>query len=251
MHSSHFPNIDDALLEPNGLLAQGGKLSADMLLDAYHHGIFPWPSGESDDLEMQLLWWSPDPRAVIFTDAVVCSKSLRKQIKRCGYRLTMNQAFDRVVDACATVDRHGSQGTWITNEIQRAYRELHSLGHAHSVEVWDNNELIGGLYGVVVGELFCGESMFHIKANASKMALLALAKYLRQLNWPLIDCQIENSHLSSLGAVLITREEFKRFLPTQEASLEKLIDKAPTAFGEHSWRFNTVLDLIETSAASQ
>ncbi len=246
---SQFPDIDHALEDPNGLLAQGGELTAALLLDAYSHGIFPWPSPvNSSEDELALFWWSPDPRAVLFCDKVRCSNSLRKQIKRCGYRLSLNAAFKDVVDACATVRRQNSEGgdtgTWITPDIQQAYIALHQQGHAHSIEVWDNDMLVGGLYGVVIGQLFCGESMFHYQSNASKMALLALAKYLSRLGWPLIDCQIENPHLESLGATLISREEFKAHLPAYQASLspDESLDKN-TNFGR-DWPFTSVDALL-------
>lgn len=261
MQASQFPDIDHALEEPNGLLAQGGILTPKLLLDAYSHGIFPWPSGtpsqahnepentrEANEFKTAMLWWSPNPRAVLFPDKIYCSRSLRKNLKRCEYRITLNQAFKEVVHRCANVSRKSldgdESGTWITEDIKRAYCKLHKLGHAHSIEIWDGKALVGGLYGVVVGQLFCGESMFHHKTDASKMALLALASYLKQIDWPLIDCQVENPHLSSLGAELISRSEFKKYLPHPQEQTDNAT-QATEFFSQQHWPFESTRQLLE------
>nr|WP_136249691.1 leucyl/phenylalanyl-tRNA--protein transferase [Ningiella ruwaisensis] len=210
--SLNFPSAEFALDEPNGLLAFGGDLSVRRLVQAYSNGIFPWFSeGEP------LLWWSPDPRGVIFTDDFKPSRSLRKSVRKFGYTATMDNAFSSVIAACAKVPRrdiyHGnkaySNSTWITDDMLRAYREMHGAGYAHSVEVWNSKgELVGGLYGVTIGQLFCGESMFHIQTDASKAAFWALAHYMASNKLPLIDCQMLNPHLETLGCIAVSRQEF-------------------------------------------
>ncbi|MCX7514208.1 leucyl/phenylalanyl-tRNA--protein transferase [Frateuria sp. STR12] len=197
-----FPDARQALTEPNGLLAFGGDLSPRRLLAAYEHGIFPWfGPGEP------LLWWSPDPRCVFDTATLRANRSLRRALAGKDWRVTVDQAFVRVMHACAA-PRPGQPGTWIGSSIIDAYAALHSQGHAHSVEVWEGEVLIGGLYGVGVGRLFCGESMFSAHSGGSKLALVALATLLREWGFPLLDAQVSNPHLLGLGAREIPREAF-------------------------------------------
>jgi leucyl/phenylalanyl-tRNA--protein transferase len=193
-----FPNT--ALAEPDGLLAIGGDLSVDRLLLAYQSGIFPWFS--EDD---PILWYAPHERCVIFPDRINISKSMRKIIKSEFFQITTNQSFEEVILNCATVPRIGQDGTWITNDMQNAYINLHEKGIAHSIEVWENQVLVGGLYGIKIGKVFCGESMFSKVSNASKFALIHLAT---NMDIELIDCQIPNDHLMSLGAEMISREAY-------------------------------------------
>ncbi len=195
-----FPSPELALREPNGLLALGGDLTAPRLLAAYQRGIFPWFNpGE------MILWWSPDPRAVLFPEDLHISRSMRRFIRHCPYRFTLNHAFADVISACAT---ERDEGTWIGRDVQQAYCQLHALGHAHSLEVWLENELVGGLYGVAVGAVFCGESMFSRADNASKSALMVFCHHFTQHGGELIDCQVLNAHTASLGAVEIPRNFF-------------------------------------------
>lgn len=195
-----FPSPELALREPNGLLALGGDLTAPRLLAAYQRGIFPWFNpGE------MILWWSPDPRAVLFPEDLHISRSMRRFIRHCPYRFTLNHAFADVISACAT---ERDEGTWIGRDVQQAYCQLHALGHAHSLEVWLENELVGGLYGVAVGAVFCGESMFSRADNASKSALMVFCHHFTQHGGELIDCQVLNAHTASLGAVEIPRNIF-------------------------------------------
>ena len=185
--------------EPNGLLMAGANLKPDRLIRAYQQGIFPWYSeGEP------ILWWSPDPRCVIWPDSIKVSRSLRKTLKRREFTVSHNQAFDQVISHCGK-PRPGSDGTWITSDMTRSYCELARRGHAESIEVWCDYELIGGLYGVVVGRVFVGESMFSRKSDASKVALVALAADER---FALIDCQLPTAHLMSMGAVNISRDDY-------------------------------------------
>ena len=198
---SAFPNPHRAA--PDGLLARSSSLSSELLLDAYAHGIFPW--FDSDD--QPVLWWSPDPRAVLAPTDLHISKSLAKRLKSNCYRITVDQAFAQVVSACAA-PRPKHDGTWITERMQGAYGRLHALGFAHSVEAWHDDELAGGLYGVSLGAMFFGESMFSRRPDASKVALAHLARQLTQWQFPLIDCQIMNDHLHSLGARPMPRQHF-------------------------------------------
>ncbi|MFK2876450.1 leucyl/phenylalanyl-tRNA--protein transferase [Rhodanobacter hydrolyticus] len=201
---ARFPAPDTALIEPNGLLAFGGDLSSARLLAAYSQGIFPW-YGEGEPI----LWWSPDPRCVFRTEALCTNRSLRRQLRGKSWRISVDEAFDAVIRACAAPrGEHG--GTWIIPEMMAAYSTLHRLGHAHSVEVWDGTRLVGGVYGVAVGRLFCGESMFSVESGGSKLALVALAALLRQWGWPLIDAQVANAHTLSLGAEEMPRENYLR-----------------------------------------
>jgi leucyl/phenylalanyl-tRNA--protein transferase len=198
-----FP--DPALAEEDGLLAIGGDLSIERLLVAYSNGIFPWFSeGEP------ILWYSPHERCVIYPDKIKVSKSMRKILNQEVFKVTFNQAFTDVILNCANTERKGQDGTWITNEMQEAYIKLHQHGYAHSVEVWLDNKLVGGLYGLKVNRVFCGESMFSHVSNASKTAMIFLSK----MNIDLIDCQLPNDHLMSLGAEMITRELYMEMLQT-------------------------------------
>lgn len=201
-----FPDVNLALREPDGLLAMGGDLSPGRLLDAYRHGIFPWYTEGQP-----ILWWSPDPRAVLFPSRVKISRSLRKTLKQGRYRITMDRAFRSVMEGCAE-PRNGVPGTWITRAMIEAYTELHEMGFAHSIETWLDGRLVGGLYGVALGRVFFGESMFSRSPDASKVALVSLARQLATWGYGLIDCQIYTEHLASLGAETIPREIFTRFL---------------------------------------
>lgn len=198
-----FPPADSALRQPDGLLAIGGDLSPERLLNAYRHGVFPWFSEGQP-----ILWWTPDPRMVFRTDRVPLSSRFRRSLRRSSWRVQADTAFAQVVAACATSPRPGQDGTWITREMQAAYLELHRLGHAHSVEVFDRARLVGGIYGVAIGRMFFGESMFSAESGGSKVALAALACRLRKWGWPLIDAQVENDHLVGLGAESWPRVEF-------------------------------------------
>ena len=198
-----FPPVSRALREPDGLLAAGGDLSPARLLDAYAHGIFPWYSEGQP-----ILWWSPDPRMLFRTDAVHLSSRFRRSLRRSGWEVRADTVFENVIEACAHVPRVGQRGTWITTAMRDAYVSLHRLGHAHSVEVFDGGRLVGGLYGVAIGRMFFGESMFSLASGGSKIALAALAHRLRRWNWPLIDAQVENDHLLRLGAESWPRARF-------------------------------------------
>ncbi|BAL24119.1 leucyl/phenylalanyl-tRNA--protein transferase [Azoarcus sp. KH32C] len=197
-----FPAVSQALAEPNGLLAAGGALTPDWLLAAYRRGIFPWfCPGEP------ILWWSPDPRLVLLPSQMHISRSLRRTLRQGRFEVRFDTAFAQVIGACAEPREPGG-GTWITSEMQRAYVTMHELGYAHSVESWDGDQLVGGLYGVALGGVFYGESMFSRRSDASKVALAHLARYLDLLGFAVIDCQMTTSHLLSLGAREIARSEF-------------------------------------------
>ena len=198
-----FPPAGRALREPNGLLAMGGDLSPERLLNAYRHGIFPWYSAGEP-----ILWWCPDPRMVFDTDAFALPSRFRRQLRSSRWQVRADSAFEQVIAACATSPRPGQDGTWITDEMRAAYVGLHRLGHAHSVEVFDGERLVGGIYGVAVGRMFFGESMFSACSGGSKVALAGLARILSGWGWPLIDAQVENPHLVSLGARRVPRPEF-------------------------------------------
>lgn len=204
---SPFPPTDQALDEPQGLLAIGGDLSPARLINAYRQGIFPWYSEEQP-----ILWWSPAPRCVIHPDAVHVSRRLRRRFNQGLYTLTADQAFPEVIRACAE-PRQDQEGTWITPDMLMAYIHLHELGIAHSVEVHIDGELAGGIYGLALGRMFFGESMFSKHDDASKIALVALCRQLQQWGFLLLDCQVSNPHLLSMGAEEISREEFDRYLP--------------------------------------
>ncbi len=200
-----FPNVENANEE--GLLAVGGDLSPERLLLAYQNGIFPWFNDDS-----LILWWSPDPRMILFPRKINISKSMGKVIREGRFRLTKNTCFETIVKHCSTVLREDQEGTWITFEIQKAYTELHKKGIAVSYEVWEQDTLVGGLYGVDLGSVFCGESMFSLRPNASKFAFIKLAEELLAQNYRFIDCQLYTNHLASLGAEEITRKEFIKLL---------------------------------------
>ena len=201
-----FPPTSTALKDPNGLLAAGGCLSTTRLLNAYRHGIFPWYSDDEP-----ILWWSPDPRLVLFPEQLNVSQSLRKTLKKQKYTVTIDQAFTQVITACAQ-PRQAESGTWITDDIENAYSALHKLGVAHSAEAWLDGVLVGGLYGVAIGQVFFGESMFHTATDASKVAFATLVDKLKSWDYKLIDCQVHSAHLASLGAVEIDRTEFNRLI---------------------------------------
>ena len=200
-----FPSPEQASAE--GIVAVGGDLQPERVMFAYRQGIFPW--FESDDF---LLWWSPDPRMVLFPDRLKVSKSMRTVLRKKQFEVTFNKAFDQVVEACAKVKRFGQNGTWITPGLMEVYSTLHTQGHAHSVEVWEEGSLVGGLYGIDLGTVFCGESMFSKSSNASKVALIFLVKELKKNKYELIDCQVPTQHLASMGAEPISRTEFLTFL---------------------------------------
>jgi leucyl/phenylalanyl-tRNA---protein transferase len=196
-----FP--DPAHADPSGLLGVGGDLSPTRLLLAYRMGIFPWYSDGQP-----ILWWSPDPRTVLPTDELRIPRSLAKRIRQRPYRVTLDQAFADVIGACAVAPRRDQQGTWITDEMRLAYIRLHELGYAHSVEAWEGDELVGGLYGVAVGRLYAGESMFARRPDASKIAFVHLGRQLKRWGYPLIDCQVHTMHLERFGAREVPRAEY-------------------------------------------
>jgi leucyl/phenylalanyl-tRNA--protein transferase len=203
-----FPDVELALKEPDGLLAIGGDLSTARMLSAYVNGIFPWYGPGQP-----ILWWSPDPRFVLPPEALHISRSLLKTLRKRAFRVTLDEAFGAVLGHCAGPRDHAS-GTWITPEMTAAYLELHRLGYAHSVECWQENRLVGGLYGVSIGRVFFGESMFAHASDASKVALAHLARQLGRWDFPLIDCQVHTAHLESLGAIPLPRKKFTRTLRT-------------------------------------
>ncbi|QTF55167.1 leucyl/phenylalanyl-tRNA--protein transferase [Stutzerimonas frequens] len=201
-----FPPLETALREPNGLLAAGGDLRPERLLAAYRHGCFPWyQEGQP------LLWWSPDPRTVLFPDELHVSRSLRKRMRHGDYQVTFDKAFTEVIQGCAG-PRSNADGTWITTPMQDAYIRLHEMGVAHSVEVWQQGQLVGGLYGLAMGELFFGESMFSRATDASKVGFVTLVERLREWGFALIDCQMPTRHLESFGARSIPRAAFAEAL---------------------------------------
>lgn len=197
-----FPDVSLALKEPDGLLAVGGDLSEQRLLSAYRQGIFPWYSDNQP-----VLWWSPDPRMVLIPDELKISRSLRKTIKKNNFRISFDHAFDKVIHECSA-PRDYTTETWITDEMKEAYIKLHYSGHAHSVECWQGESLVGGLYGIAIGQVFFGESMFSRVTDASKTAFVYLVKHLQKWQYQLIDCQVYTEHLESLGAVNIPRADF-------------------------------------------
>ncbi|MCK8142210.1 leucyl/phenylalanyl-tRNA--protein transferase [Flavobacterium sp. I-SCBP12n] len=203
-----FPPVSQANLD--GILAIGGDLSPERLLLAYKSGIFPW--FEPGD---PILWWSPNPRMVLFLEELIVSKSMRNILNRKSFKVTFNQNFREVIAHCQNVKRNGQTGTWITNDMIEAYCNLNKLGIAKSVEVWQNEELVGGLYGIDLGTIFCGESMFSLVSNASKVAFIALVEQLKEKNYKLLDCQVYNPHLESLGCREIKRSEFIAILSNE------------------------------------
>ncbi len=202
-----FPNIEEALTNPEGLLAAGGDLSITRLLNAYRSGIFPWYEDGQP-----ILWWSPNPRGILFTDNFRISTSLRKTLRKHKWSVTFDGDFKKTVIACAA-PRSYARGTWITNEMAEAYTDLHQQGYAHSVELWDYQErLVGGIYGVLIGKMFFGESMFSFQTNASKVALAYVVRHLHHWGFTLLDCQLPSAHLASLGAETISRTEYIKLM---------------------------------------
>ena len=200
-----FPDVSEA--DKSGILAVGGDLSPERLMLAYRSGIFPW-----FDSDEPILWWSPQQRMVLFPDELVISKSMRSILRKEVFTVTFNKDFRAVISNCSKISRNGQQGTWISEEMIEAYVKLHHLGYAKSVEVWQNNELVGGLYGIDLGTVFCGESMFSKVSNASKVAFITLVENLKIRKYKLIDCQVHNDHLESLGAREIDRAQFMEIL---------------------------------------
>ena len=203
---SDFPNIDLALTEPDGLLAVGGDLSPERIVQAYIRGIFPWY-----EQGQPILWWSPNPRMVLYPEDLHISRSLKKTLRKNIYQVTTDQDFEGVLKGCAE-SRQGQSGTWITPEMHEAYHQLYHLGIAHSVEAWYEGRLVGGLYGIALGKVFFGESMFCRRTDASKVAFVTLVQNIHRLGYQMIDCQVFTHHLSSLGAIEIPRSEFKKQL---------------------------------------
>lgn len=214
-----FPKVDQALRDPDGLLAIGGDLSTERLLDAYQRGIFPWFNAGQP-----ILWWSPDPRCVLDPAEIKISRSLAKRLRKNEYTVTYNQAFRDVLEGCAAA-RKGIDDTWITNEVKFSYINLFKQGYAHSVECWQEDKLIGGLYGLALGKIFFGESMFSRKTDASKIALVHLAKQLQEKKFRIIDCQVHSKHLQTMGARPVHRDMFIHIL-NNYCSLEKTVNWA-------------------------
>jgi leucyl/phenylalanyl-tRNA---protein transferase len=200
----YFPPVH--LSEPDGLLAMGGDLSPERLILAYRNGIFPWYEGD------YILWWCPDPRFVLLPDELRVSKSMKKLFNKTNFTFTINKSFKEVIHYCKKIKRKEQDGTWITDEVEKAYCKLHELGHAHSAEVWKDGKLVGGVYGIRMGKVFFGESMFSKETNASKYAFIKYTEHLKAEGIELIDCQVYTEHLESLGAVMIDRKEFIKFL---------------------------------------
>lgn len=224
-----FPSLEFALREPNGLLCAGADLSPQRILDAYRQGIFPWFSAGEP-----VLWWSPDPRMTLTPTGFKISRSLRKTLRRDDYEIRLDNDFATVIRACATTPRKGQKGTWITDEMQQAYCRLHELGFAHSVETWVDDQLVGGLYGLAIGKMFYGESMFSYTTDASKLALAHLVRFLDARDFGLIDCQMATPHLASLGAQEIPRREF--ILRLQQLTAAKTYhERWPTDGASQPW----------------
>lgn len=238
-HDIVFPNVDLALDEPNGLLAFGGDLSCKRLRNAYRLGIFPWYSkGEP------ILWWSPNPRAIITYDRFHISKSLRKWLGKHAYRVTINHAFDHVIDTCSSIPRssikhddgtESANGVWINADMISAYKALHRENGAHSIEVWEDEQLVGGLYGVCIGNVFCGESMFHKRTNASKLAFVSLVQFCKTQGIHFIDCQLENPYLQSFGCFAIPRNDFQ----------QRLQHAYTTPYSENIWHPQVLPTLVK------
>lgn len=224
---STFPRAECALDDPNGLVAAGGDLSVDRLLYAYQHGIFPW---YADD--QPILWWSPDPRCVFHVGQVHCSRSLQRAYRRMQPKITFDQAFSEVMHGCAAArfvdgkplyQADGAWGTWITDDMLSAYNALHHAGHAHSVEVWLEGKLVGGLYGLAIGQAFFAESMFSKVSNASKIALVSLDKHLQHWQYQIIDAQLESDHLNRMGAFTLPRDEYLQHIRHATAAIEDTV----------------------------
>ncbi len=224
-----FPDVE--LADTDGLLAVGGDLNPDRLLNAYRHGIFPWYSDEQP-----ILWWSPDPRAILLPEDLKISRSLKKTIRKKLFQVSLDRDFETVIRACA--ENRGSSdmpGTWITEDMMHAYIELHRLGYAHSVEVWEHNKLVGGLYGIALGKAFFGESMFSRSSDASKTGFITLVQQLSDWGYQLIDCQVESAHLASLGAKPVSRSRFIALLnDALDADDRQPDDKLPND-KQHKW----------------
>ena len=227
--SAKFPCVEDALQNPEGLLAAGGDLSVPRLLNAYRHGIFPWYEDGQP-----ILWWSPNPRGVLFTDKFRISSSLKKTLRKHKWIVTFDGDFNKTVVACAA-PRSYARGTWITDEMIEAYTNLHKQGYAHSVELWDHQEsLVGGIYGVLIGKMFFGESMFSFQSNASKVALTYVVSHLHKWGFPLLDCQLPSPHLSRLGAESISRKEYiETMMPLCDAPTNSFI-----------WKLDETIDIV-------
>lgn len=204
----YFPPVDEASFE--GILAVGGDLSTERLLLAYRNGIFPWFNDDEP-----ILWWSPPERMVVSPQFYKISKSTRNLLNQNKFQITFNQNFVEVITNCQQAERKGQEGTWISDDIINSYVELHQMGHAKSIEVWQNDKLVGGLYGVDLGHIFCGESMFSKVPNASKIAFVWLVNYLKENNYKLLDCQVHNDHLEKLGAFEISRDTFMKVLKSE------------------------------------
>lgn len=220
-----FPPVDQALEDPDGLLAAGGALSVPWLVHAYRQGIFPWY-----EADQPILWWSPDPRMVLYPEELRVSRSLAKLLRKERFQVTFDTSFSEVIQACAQ-SRADAAGTWITEDMKAAYGKLFDAGIAHSVEVWADNQLVGGLYGIAQGKVFFGESMFSKTSNASKVGFVYLVKQLATWGFKLVDCQVSSEHLISLGAVEISRKEFGAYL-------ERYIDSDTTC---QQWQFQSDL----------
>ena len=203
-----FPSPQSATNE--GVVAVGGDLNPLRILEAYKNGIFPWFNDDEN-----LMWWSPDPRMILFPEKIKISKSFKSFLKKKEYRVSFNENFEDVIESCSNIKRVNQKGTWITNGLKQSFIELHLMGYAHSVEVWQNGVIIGGLYGLDLGNIFCGESMFSTKSNASKVGLYFLCQELKQNNYRFIDCQVPSQHLRSLGAEEISRDNFLKKLVNQ------------------------------------
>ena len=222
-----FPPVH--LAEPDGLLGVGGDLSPERLVAAYRAGIFPWYSEG-----MPILWWSPNPRFVISSQSFRLGRTLRKELRKSRYRWTHNEAFSDVIASCRDVERPGQDGTWLTDEMVLAYERLHQLGYCHSVEVWDGGELAGGLYGVSIGPMFFGESMFSRQAGASKFGFVRFAQWLFERGWKWIDCQIETEHLLRFGALAMNRSDFVEEI--ENCGVDRLRDGELLVVREKKWR---------------
>ena len=249
---NQFPPLESALVDPNGLLATGGDLSCERLKQAYSLGIFPW---FNDD--QPIMWWSPDPRAVMYPHKLRLSRSLKKTMRQNRYQLSVNRDFEQVIRACAETRKHSvaiaadnennnddndalNDDTWITDEMMAAYIALHHQQQAHSFEVWDGNELIGGLYGIATGRVFSGESMFHRRSDASKIAFALSCKQIQQWGFDLLDCQIMNPHLESLGVEELPRADFKKHLPNANDT-----DNINKTSNTHHWRKTDWANTVE------
>lgn len=233
-HPTDFPDVNDALIEPDGLLAVSPFLTPALVFSAYERGIFPWFS-EGDPV----LWWAPSKRAILSTKDIKIRRSLKKRIRQGQFKVSINKAFEKVISLCSQVPRKEQQGTWITSDMIQTYITLFNLKKAHSIEVWQDEKLVGGLYGIRLNGLFCGESMFSLVPDASKVCLVALCQHLNQLSYPYIDCQLMTPHLEFMGAIEITRDDFQKLL----ISTVKMPTKNDTSLSQSGWS-PQMLDLI-------